>query len=84
MFPTLLFKAARLCVAGNINRDLKTAPFLGNTFLFADGETSVDAIDETIGGGGANSAAIAARLGAKSIFLGQVGEIGRASCRERV
>ena len=74
MFPTLLFKAARLCVAGNINRDLKTAPFLGNTFLFADGETSVDAIDEMIGGGGANSAAIAARLGAKSIFLGQVGD----------
>ena len=56
MLPPSLFKAARLCVAGNINRDIKTAPFPGKKSLFADGETSVKAIHETIGGGGANSA----------------------------
>jgi sugar/nucleoside kinase (ribokinase family) len=62
-----------LCVIGNINRDLKTAPLRVGDHLFKDGETSVNAISETIGGGGANSACAAASLGARVAFLGKVG-----------
>ncbi len=67
------FHEARLCVVGNINRDVKTAPFPGDARLLADGETTVPAIEETLGGGGANSAAAAAALGATCHFIGQVG-----------
>lgn len=63
-----------LCVVGNINRDLKSTPLAPNPSLFEDGETGVDRIFETIGGGGANSACIAAALGAKTRFVGKVGD----------
>src|SRR5688572_15424676 len=65
-------KTGSLCVVGNINRDVKTAPFRGENIL-ADGETSVSGIVETVGGGGANSAFTAAALGAKTSFIGKVG-----------
>jgi sugar/nucleoside kinase (ribokinase family) len=68
-----IFRSGKLCVVGNINRDIKTAPLSASDSLFADGETSIDGIQETIGGGGANSAAIAARLGATVHFLAQTG-----------
>lgn len=68
-----IFAGSSLCVVGNINRDIKTAPLQAGTRLFADGETSVDAIHETIGGGGANSAFAAASLGASVAFCGRVG-----------
>lgn len=68
-----LCTACALCVVGNINRDVKTAPFMSSERLFADGETSVAAITETIGGGGANSVCAAAALGARTAFLGKVG-----------
>jgi len=69
-----VFRGAKLCVVGNINRDIKTAPFQPGEHLFADGETSIGGICETIGGGGANCAAIAANLGADSSFVGQIGD----------
>ncbi len=50
-----VFKDASLCVVGNINRDIKTAPFPAGEGLLRDGETGVASIQETIGGGGANS-----------------------------
>jgi sugar/nucleoside kinase (ribokinase family) len=68
------FRGARLCVVGNVNRDLKTAPLAAGERLFADGETAVGGFEETIGGGGANSAAMAAALGAECHFLGQTGD----------
>ena len=64
----------RLCVVGNINRDIKTAPLQSGEHLFGDGETSVEAVWETIGGGGANSACVAAALGAPVSFLGRAGD----------
>jgi len=73
MLSEALFKAGRLCVVGNINRDLKTAPLAASERLLRDGETPVSAIFETIGGGGANSACAAASLGAKVAFLGRIG-----------
>lgn len=73
MLTEELLKASRLCVVGNINRDVKTAPFVAGEGLLHDGETPVEAIYETIGGGGANSAFAAAALGARVAFLGKVG-----------
>lgn len=67
------FKGSSLCVVGSINRDVKTAELPAGEYLFRDGETSVSAIAETIGGGGANSAVAAASLGASVAFLGRVG-----------
>jgi fructokinase len=73
MFDKSCFEGTSLCVVGNINRDIKTAPFAPGDYLFQDGETSVSSILETAGGGGANSAFTAAYLGAKTAFLGKVG-----------
>jgi sugar/nucleoside kinase (ribokinase family) len=67
------FSGSSLCVVGNINRDLKTAPLPASDHLFSDGETPVDSVIETIGGGGANSAFAATSLGARVAFLGKVG-----------
>lgn len=67
------FSSASLCVVGNINRDLKTAPLIAGDYLFRDGETSVPSIIESVGGGGANSASAAAALGARVAFCGKVG-----------
>jgi len=66
-------QTARLCVVGGINRDLKTAPFPPGAHLLQDGETTVQSITETVGGGGANSACIAAGLGAPVAFVGRLG-----------
>ncbi len=74
-----VFAGRSLCVVGNINRDIKVASLPPSDPLFRDGETSVDSIVETIGGGGANSACAAASLGASVVFLGKVGadDLGR-------
>jgi sugar/nucleoside kinase (ribokinase family) len=68
-----LLRQGRLCVVGNVNRDVKTAAFPGGAHLLRDGETSVARITETIGGGGANSACAAAALGAHVGFMGKIG-----------
>ena len=73
MLDESAFRGSSLCVVGNINRDVKTAPFAPSESLFRDGETSVNSVIETIGGGGANSAFAAASLGARVTFLGKVG-----------
>jgi sugar/nucleoside kinase (ribokinase family) len=73
MTPAAPFASASLCVAGNLNRDLRIAPVAPGAYLFQDGETSVAFIRETTGGGGANTACAAAALGAKVAFLGRTG-----------
>jgi sugar/nucleoside kinase (ribokinase family) len=65
--------AANICIVGNINRDIKISPIDSGGYLFADGETAVRSITETVGGGGANSALAAAALGARVAFIGRVG-----------
>jgi len=62
-----------LCVVGNINRDVKLLGVPESPGLFRDGETSVADLVETIGGGGANSACVAAALGASVRFVGRIG-----------
>ena len=79
-----LFHGRRLCVVGNVNRDLRTAPFPSDRSLFEDGETSVEFIRETLGGGGANSAAFAALLGAHVRLVAKIGRdaLGARLARE--
>jgi len=69
-----LFRGRRVCVIGNVNRDLRTAPIHAGAHLLHDGETSTDFVRETLGGGGANSALFAATLGAMVCFAGKVGD----------
>ena len=83
MSPERMFEGASLCVVGNINRDVKTAPLRAGEHLFSDGETSTAFIGETIGGGGANSAFAAAALGANVTFCGKVGGDGLGDRLER-
>jgi sugar/nucleoside kinase (ribokinase family) len=68
-----LFEGASLCVVGNINRDVKLQGVPPSDGLLDDGETPVSAITESVGGGGANSACVAAALGARVHFVGKVG-----------
>src|SRR5437762_8758056 len=73
MLDTSLFRDSQLCVVGAICRDVKTAPLPPGDYLLHDGETPIGGVSETIGGGGANSAGMAANLGAKARFAGVVG-----------
>jgi 2-dehydro-3-deoxygluconokinase len=73
MLDERFFSTANICIVGNINRDIKISPVPPGSYLFADGETSVTSVTETVGGGGANSALAAAALGARVAFLGRVG-----------
>src|SRR3954469_4910167 len=83
MLDESVFRGGSLCVVGNINRDVKTTPLAVGGHLFRDGETPVEGIVETIGGGGANSAFAAASLGARVAFLGKVGADGLGARIER-
>src|SRR5689334_23568131 len=74
MLDESAFVGRRLCVVGNVNRDLRTAPVPAGDYLLQDGETSAAYIRETVGGGGANSALAAAGLGADVRLVGKVGE----------
>ena len=64
----------RIAVVGNINVDIKTTLIAPTPALFSDGETSVGEIYQSIGGGAANVAVAAARLGADVQFCGAVGD----------
>ena len=74
MLDETAFVGRRVCVVGNINRDLRTAPVPAGDNLFQDGETSTPFIRETLGGGAANSALAAAGLGADVRLVGKIGE----------
>jgi len=65
---------APIAVVGNINLDVKTSPLPAGPAVLADGETSVGEIYETLGGGGANTAAAAARMGGHVHFCGAIGK----------
>jgi sugar/nucleoside kinase (ribokinase family) len=62
-----------IAVVGNVNLDLKTSPIPASDRLLADGETSVEEIYESLGGGGANLAVAAARLGGAVHLCAAVG-----------
>jgi sugar/nucleoside kinase (ribokinase family) len=70
------FASPPICVVGNVNRDVKLLGVPESPGLFRDGETSVPGLVETIGGGGANSACVAAALGGDVRFVGKTGADG--------
>jgi sugar/nucleoside kinase (ribokinase family) len=74
MSECVSFAGPPVCVVGNINRDVKLLGVPESPGLFLDGETSVSGVLETIGGGGANSACVAAALGASVRFAGKIGD----------
>jgi sugar/nucleoside kinase (ribokinase family) len=84
MVDERFFSKANICITGNINRDIKISPIHAGSYLFADGETSVACVTETVGGGSANSALAAAALGARVAFLGRVGADWLGDRLERV
>ncbi len=65
-----------IAIVGNVNLDVKTSPLPADERLLSDGETSVSEIYETIGGGGANTAVAAVRLGGNVSFCGAIGADG--------
>jgi sugar/nucleoside kinase (ribokinase family) len=73
MSEPVSFSGPPVCVVGNINRDVKLLGVPDSPALFHDGETTVPGVVETIGGGGANSACVAAALGASVRFVGKTG-----------
>jgi sugar/nucleoside kinase (ribokinase family) len=73
MNETLSFSGPPVCIVGNVNRDVKLLGVPASEALFHDGESPVRGVTETIGGGGANSACVAAALGAAVRFVGKIG-----------
>jgi sugar/nucleoside kinase (ribokinase family) len=63
--PPLPVAVSHLPIAsvGNLNLDYRTSPIPAGPVVMSDGETTVGEISETLGGGGANTAVAAARLG---------------------
>ena len=68
-----------IAIVGNINLDIRTSPIRATEQVLSDGETSVAEIEEAVGGGGANTALAAARLGGRVHFCGCMGadELGQ-------
>lgn len=62
-----------IAVVGNINLDVKTSPIPADPRVLTDGETSLDEVYETLGGGGANTAVAAAKMGGDVHFCGAIG-----------
>ena len=71
--PLAGFKSPPIAVVGNINIDIRTSVIPASPQMFRDGETSVGEIDETAGGGGANTAIAAGLLGGHVHFCARVG-----------
>ena len=63
-----------IAIVGNLNLDYRTSPIPAGPAVMTDGETSVREISETIGGGGANTAVAAARLGGRVHLCACVGD----------
>jgi sugar/nucleoside kinase (ribokinase family) len=74
--------SAPIAIVGNLNLDIRTSPIAQSEGIFSDGETGVEAIYESLGGGGANTAIAAALMGGDVHFCCAVGrdELGRRLC----
>jgi sugar/nucleoside kinase (ribokinase family) len=84
MLNEQVFQSSSLCVVGNLNRDIRLSPLVAGEYLFEDGETPVDWIAETVGGGATNSACAAAALGARVALLAKVGADGLGRLLEEI
>jgi fructokinase len=66
-------EAVPVAIVGNLNLDVRTSPIPSSAVVTRDGETSVTEIDESIGGGAANTAAAAALMGGEAHLCCAVG-----------
>ncbi len=73
MLPDVKISQIPIAVAGNINLDVRISALFPSQRLFDDGETSVEEIYESLGGGATNVALAAARLGGTVHLCGCVG-----------
>jgi 2-dehydro-3-deoxygluconokinase len=73
MLDETIFRGRRLAIVGSICRDVKMGALRPGPHLLEDGETPTAFIQETLGGGGANSALAAASLAAEVRFCGKLG-----------
>ena len=71
-----------VAIVGNLNLDIRTSPISATEGLLKDGETSVEAIYESLGGGAANTAVAAALMGGEVHLCCAVGrdELGMRLC----
>jgi len=76
-------KPTPLAIVGNLNLDIRTSPIPNSSALLKDGETGVEEIYESVGGGGANTAAAVATMKGQTHFYCAIGddELGRRLCR---
>jgi sugar/nucleoside kinase (ribokinase family) len=65
--------AAPVAIVGNLNLDIRTSPIVSSEDLLRDGETNVKEIYESVGGGGANTAAAVATMGGQAHFCCAIG-----------
>jgi sugar/nucleoside kinase (ribokinase family) len=63
-----------VAIVGNLNLDIKTSPIPASPGILADGETSIEQVYETVGGGGANTALASALMGGQVHFCCPVGQ----------
>ena len=73
MIDESIFRGKKLAVVGNVCRDVKTAPIAPGSAAVRGRRDAHGFVVETIGGGGANSALIAAGLGADVRLAGKIG-----------
>jgi ribokinase len=74
--------AAPIAVVGNLNLDIRTSPIPASAGLQEDGETGIQDIHESVGGGAGNTALAAALLGGEVHLCCAIGhdELGRRLC----
>jgi sugar/nucleoside kinase (ribokinase family) len=72
-----------VAIVGNLNLDIRTSPIFNSDSILKDGETSIDEIYESVGGGGANTATAVALMGGLAHFCCAIGddELGKRLCR---
>lgn len=68
-----------IAIVGNLNLDIRTSPIPSSEAVLNDGETSIEDIYESVGGGGANTAAAVAMMGGEAHLCCTIGddELGR-------
>jgi sugar/nucleoside kinase (ribokinase family) len=71
--------ASPIAIVGNLNLDLRTSPIASSNAILSDGETSIEEIYESVGGGGAATAAAIATMGGQAHLCCTIGndELGR-------
>jgi sugar/nucleoside kinase (ribokinase family) len=66
--------AAPVAIVGNLNLDIRTSPIASSNAIMEDGETGIEMIHESVGGGGAATASAIAMMGGEAHFCCGIGD----------